>query len=271
VSRCLPLLLDKTPGVRRMAARALATLSAIDAIFVQSCLQHAPAQEVLAYERAMATPGLAEEASQAQLAPLSEGPSAASSGSGPGAGLTPHGGPTAAAPPAGAGAAAAAAAAGAGHAGASYQGPGWPRPGAAGALAAGSHQYAAAAAFPGPPAAPAYLGAPTASATAQLLAASAPLHSAPASIAPRALGGADDGRATAAAASSSCSSAAGISGRQEVQLSRSSGPAASVGPKLHYDVSLGGWGRGWAGPRLSITGVGFQGKRPPGVGGPLQR
>ncbi|GBF89721.1 hypothetical protein Rsub_02891 [Raphidocelis subcapitata] len=60
VARTLPLLLDKNAGVRRMAARALAALHATDAPFVASCLQHASGQEVVAFERAMATPGLLE-------------------------------------------------------------------------------------------------------------------------------------------------------------------------------------------------------------------
>jgi len=58
VARCLPLLIDKNPGVRRMAARALACLHDIDAAFMTSCLQQASSKEVVAFERAMASPGV---------------------------------------------------------------------------------------------------------------------------------------------------------------------------------------------------------------------
>jgi hypothetical protein len=234
VSRCLPLLLDKTPGVRRMAARALATLHAIDAPFVQSCLQHAPAQEVLAFERAMATPGLLEEASQARVASP--------------AGAAPQ--PSVAPAAAGAAPAAAAPAAAQGsYAAGTYHGAGWPpgAPAGASAAVAGAVQYAAAAgaaqyaapvgvaqyaaaagAGPSTPAAPAVSAPPPPQPPqhqyAAALAAPYPglLHSVPAA--------ADGG---AAAGSSGGAGGVAVNG-----LARSSVPP--VGPKLHYDVSP--WG-----------------------------
>ncbi len=78
VARTLPLLLDKTPGVRRMAARTLASLNALDAAFVASCLREASSKEVVAFERAMAAPDVMGGQEQSRPgSPGAEGPGSA--------------------------------------------------------------------------------------------------------------------------------------------------------------------------------------------------
>ncbi|KAI8476813.1 MAG: clasp N terminal-domain-containing protein [Monoraphidium minutum] len=64
VSRNLALLLDKNTGVRKMAAKALGALHAIDTPFIASCLAHAAPPEVVAFERALAAgiPGVGSAA-----------------------------------------------------------------------------------------------------------------------------------------------------------------------------------------------------------------
>eukprot|EP00878_Enallax_costatus_P013398 GHUV01014010.1.p1 GENE.GHUV01014010.1~~GHUV01014010.1.p1 ORF type:complete len:768 (+),score=287.98 GHUV01014010.1:178-2304(+) len=53
VSKNIPLLLDKNPNVRQMAARALATMFSIDPSSVQACVAHASPQEVHAVQRSL--------------------------------------------------------------------------------------------------------------------------------------------------------------------------------------------------------------------------